>query len=391
MSGINGWRVVALALVVGACSPEGGAGAGDAAETTMHEDSVVVLTAEAATSAGITSIVVAADDPRDAMDERVLEVPGHVELDPRRVEVLSARVSGRLEDLDVVQGDQVAAGETVGSVFSTAYLTAQTDLQQAARRASLLAPSADSAGARALADAAARRLRLIGESEPAIEALRGGGMPLDLLALRAPRAGSVLESHVLPGRSIALGDPILTIADLTEVDVVAEVPEVSLPSVRVGQSATVAVAAFPGREFRGTVERLHDVLDPQTRTVQAVLHVPNSTRILRPGMYATVRLSVAPDVRRAAGGTRAEDPGVLIPRSALVVDGDETIIFVETAERSYVRRVVRPESLAPAGSMRVDATRVLVRAGVRVGERVVVRGAFTLKSELGKSALEEHE
>lgn len=196
---------------------------------------------------------------------------------------------------------------------------------------------------------------------------------------------------MLPGRSIAVGDPILTIADLAEVDVVAEVPEISLSAVRVGQSATVSVAAFPGRDFRGTVERLHDVLDPQTRTVQAVLHVPNSSRILRPGMYATVRLRAALGAGNGAGGPRTEATGVLIPRSALVVDGNETIVFVETAEWSYVRRVVRPVALAPAGSMRVDATRVLVREGVRAGERVVVRGAFTLKSELGKSALEEHE
>lgn len=352
--------------------------------STVHVDSVVVLTVEAVTSAGIASVVARLDDGIAASDERTLEVPGHVELDPRRVEVVSARSTGRLERVLVVRGDQVREGAEMGAMFSAEYLTAQSDLQQATRRAVLLASSADSAGARALSDAAVRRLRLLGEGEDAIEALQQGGTPRDLLVLRAPRAGSVLEAPVLSGRSVATGDAIFTIADLTEIDVVAEVPEVSLPFVRVGQRATLMVAAFPERRFTGTVERLHDVLDPETRTIEAVLHVPNAGRILRPGMYVTVRLRVD----RGAADVRG---GVLVPRSAIVVDGEATVVFVETGERTYVRRLVRVESLAPAGSLRVDATMVLVREGVRAGERVVVRGAFTLKSELGKSALEEHE
>jgi len=378
--------VLIAGLLLSGCSTEEAAPGHEQAGATAeaHLDSVVVLGREAVRTAGIAIELAVADDGRAGVEERVLEVPGHVELDPRRVAVLSARMNGRLEQLQVVPGEEVAEGEEVGALFGSTYLTAQSDVQQAARREALLAHTADSTGARVLAEAAIRRLRLLGESEPALLALRQGEPPRDLLVLRAPRAGSVIEAPVMQGRSVSDGDPLLTIADLTELDVVAEVPEVSLPQVRVGQRADVTVAAFPDRRFSGTVERLHDMLDPETRTVRAVLHVPNADRILRPGMYATVRL-------RLDRGTGGGSTGVLVPRSALVSDGSAMIVFVETAEGSYVRREVDWASLAPAGSMRAEQTLVLVRRGVAPGERVVVRGAFILKSEMGKSERGEHE
>lgn len=388
-------RVLALACLVAVtplafASCGGGAGdtgeAPDATEAAAPDDSVVTLTAEAIANAGIATESVRVNRAGSAATTRLLEVPGHVELDPRRVAVVSARVDGRLEQLRAVEGDQVAAGDDVATVYSAAFVTAQSDLQLASRRATLLDATADAAGSRALAEAAAQRLRLMGVSEASVAALRAGGAPSALLALRAPISGSVLEAHSVAGRAVAIGEPILTVADLTELDVVAEIPEVSLPMVRVGQRARITVAAYPETQFVGTVERLRDVLDPETRTLGAVLHVPNAARVLRPGMYATVRLAVSEPAPRG-GSARA----FLIPESALVLDGAETIVFVAVGERTFVRRAVQVEALAPAGSLRPAGTDVLVRAGLRAGEVVVVRGAFVLKSELKKAAFSEPE
>ena len=355
-------------------------------EAAAPADSQVTLTAEAIANAGIAAESVRSAGVGRAATARVLEVPGHVELDPRRVAVVSARVDGRLEQLLAVEGDRVDSGDDVASVFSAAFITAQSDLQLATRRAALLGATADAAGSRALAEAAAQRLRLMGASEAAIADLRAGGAPSALLPLRAPLSGSVLESHSVVGRAVAIGEPILTVADLTELDVVAEIPEVSLPMVRVGQRARITVAAYPATQFVGTVERLRDLLDSETRTVRAVLHVPNAARVLRPGMYATVRLDVSEPARRGVS-TRA----LLIPESALILDGTETIVFVQVSERTFVRRVVAVEALAPAGSLRPAGTDALVLSGLEAGEMVVVRGAFVLKSELKKAAFSEPE
>lgn len=315
-----------------------------------------------------------------------LEVPGQIEVDPRRIALVSTRTKGRIERLSVVEGDRVEAGQIVGYFYSAEFLTAQNDLSQATRRAQILKGTADETGARALVDAARRRLRLIGVEQPELDALAGQTEPLMQLPLRAPIAGSVIESHVLPGSAIEPGAPVFTIADLSVVDVVAEIPERALPEVRLEQRASVSVNAFPLLKFEGRVERLRDALNPETRTLPAVIHVPNAGYRLRPGMFATVSLDVS---SRDAGVTSTNRMVLTIPETALITDGDQRFVFVETAPRTYEKREVRVSTLTAAGSGTLRTSLVAVHDGLNPGERVVVNGAFTLKSELAKASLGE--
>ena len=321
-------------------------------------------------------------------DAEGLEVPGQVELDPRRIALVSSRVSGRIERLSVVEGDRVAAGQSVGALFSTEFLTAQVDLGQATRRAQTLAGTSDETGARALVDAARRRLRLLGASDAEIARAEAGGDPATTLSLRSPIAGSVVEAHLLPGAAVDAGAPIFTIADLSVIDVIAEIPERNLPQVRAGQRAIISIAAFPSMRFEGRVERLRDALNPETRTLRAVIHVTNATRSLRPGMFATVRLDVPTsnaEVREASGAT------LTIPESAIITDGERRFVFVETGIRTYERREVRTTLRSTPGSTIQRTAMMIVLDGLKAGDRIVVRGAFTLKSELAKSTLgDEH-
>lgn len=319
-----------------------------------------------------------------------LEVPAQIEFDPRRIAVVSPRVDGRIEQLSVVEGDRVRAGQVVALLNSKDYLVAQSDVQQATRRATLLSGGPDAAGAEALADAARRRLTLLGVPTSEIARLASGGEPGLFLPVVAPIDGSVMKGHLLAGQAVHAGDPIFTIADLSVVDVTAEVPEQSLSMVRVGQAAQVRLAAFPATPFAGNVERLREELNPETRTVRAVIHVTNSNGQLRPGMFASVRLSVPssafPDARRSDGAA----PAVLtIPESAVVTDGDRRYVFVQVGPMTYERREVEIAPLAPPGSSVVNTAFVLVRAGLKAGETIVTRGAFTLKSELAKAGLGE--
>jgi cobalt-zinc-cadmium efflux system membrane fusion protein len=150
-----------------------------------------------------------------------------------------------------------------------------------------------------------------------------------------------------------------------------------MAALRPGQGATVRLNAMPDQSFAGRVERVGDVVDPATRTVKAYIRVSNGARALRPGMFATVALD-AP----AAAGAAAPMAVLTVPEAAVVTDGDTRYVFVEVAPRSYERRAVE---VAPGSA----AGRVVVTSGVAAGEPVVVRGAFTLKSELGKAGFGE--
>lgn len=369
------------------------AGASEAAPEDAARTNRVTLSEPALATAGI--VVEAARSEASAAASGGLEVPGQVDYDPSRVAIVSPRTAGRVERLLAVEGDWVAGGQTVALLNSPAYLTAQSDLQQAIRRASALAGTADAEGATALVSAARRRLRLLGVGDAAIRRLESpDAEPATLLAVAAPFGGTIVEAMALAGTAVESGTPLYRIADLTAIDVIAQVPERSLSLLRIGQRADVRIASYPDVPFTGVVERIKAELDPNTRTVKAVLHVPNLRRALRPGMFASVRLDVplgsAVGVT-ASGGEAGRATLLTVPETAVVSDGAQRYVFVEVAPRTFERREVRVASVAPAGSAAATSGRVAVLEGIAPGERVVVRGAFTLKSELAKAAFGEEE
>jgi len=377
-------RAGALLILLGAaagCSSDAASeaqrhSAKEAKEGEEHEtDGRVTLTEAAFRTAQIQVEEVGV--AKDGVASGALEVPGQIEFDPARVALVSPRTSGRIEQLTVVEGDRVAAGQSVAYILSPAFLTAQNDFLQAARRARALEGTPDEQGARSLHAAARRRLELLGASSAVIARLEGGEEPLSLLPVTAPFAGSIVEAHALAGAAVDPGTPIFRLADLTTVNVVADVPERALPSVRRGQTATVRIAAYPDLVLRGRVTRIREELDPATRTAKAVIHVPNAERTLRPGMFASVGLE---GVRSTGAPSTAM---LTVPSSAVITDGSERYVFVEIGPRTYERREVEVVPAANGG--------VAVRSGVAAGERVVIRGAFTLKSELGKAEFGEDE
>lgn len=350
----------------------------------------VTLTQEAFATAQILVEPVRIGAP--ALANAGLEVPAQVEFDPRRIAVVSPRVEGRIEQLLVVEGDRVGAGQSVALLNSKEYLIAQSDLQQATRRATLLSGGPDATGAQALVQAGRRRMALLGVSDAEIERVEKGGEPGLFLPLVAPIGGSIMKAHLLAGQSVGAGDPVFTVADLASVDVVAEIPEQSLGMVAIGRGAAVSVAAYPTTQFTGIIERLRNELNPETRTVRAVIHVTNSNGQLRPGMFATVRIAVPssalPELKTPTGDVGATM--LTIPESAVVTDGEKRYVFLQTAPMTFERREVEVAPIAPPGSSVAASKFVLVRGGLKAGDMVVTRGAFVLKSELAKAGLGEH-
>ncbi|MBB4637531.1 efflux RND transporter periplasmic adaptor subunit [Longimicrobium terrae] len=346
------------------------------------EEGRITLSEAAYRTAGIRVEAVAAEAVAGAGSG--LQVPGQVEFEPERVAMVSPRASGRIERLTVVEGDRVRAGQTVALVSSREFLIAQTDLVQAVRRARVLAGTQDAAGAEALADAARRRLRLLGVSDAAIRRVADTGEIAAVMPVPAPFGGSIVETHALAGQALEAGAPLFKIADLSSVDVAAEVPERSMPLLRIGQRAAITLAAYPALRFEGRVERLRDQLDPATRTVKAIIHVPNPQRSLRPGMFASVTLDAPAEAALRTGAATL----LTIPEAALVTEGEARYVFVEVGPRAFERRAVRVEALSAPGSTVPAVGRVAVRSGLAAGERIAVSGAFTLKSEMGKAGFE---
>jgi membrane fusion protein, heavy metal efflux system len=140
------------------------------------------------------------------------------------------------------------------------------------------------------------------------------------------------------------------------------------------------VPASPAARYHGEVVRIREEIDPETRTGRAVVRVANQGRALKAGMFATVRLitaKVAPAAPVAA---------ITVPSAAVLSDGDTRFVFIEVAPRTFEKRVVRLAEPLPGTA---PSDRVVVASGLAPGERLVVQGAFVLRSEFAKAGLKD--
>jgi len=363
------WAVLPALLFAGACRSKGAPEAGVPAGTEAHE-------AEAPASVTLSAQAVAAADLKTATAEtrlvaRLITAAGELEWNARRVVHLTARTPGRLERVLVVRGDRVREGELLAEIYSPDYLTLQAEFIQAAARARRQAGNAgEEEPARAFLDGARERLVLLGVTAAEIDDLGARAVPKPLLAVRVPLSGTVLESGVVVGDAVGLGTSLFRLADPSTLWACLHIRERDLAALKAGTDVVLKTQAYPGEEFRGRLALIGDVIEPATRTIEGRVEVGNAAGKLKAGMY--VEAAVA-----AAGERQA----LVVPEGSVQDDLGESIVFVKTGERTFVRReVVTGERFGGA---------VEILKGLEAGETVVTSGSFLLKSEIRKGGLED--
>ena len=191
-----------------------------------------------------------------------------------------------------------------------------------------------------------------------------------LIEVRSPVAGTIIERTVSAGAVVTPSDSLYVISDLRSLWVIAQVPEQHLSLLRSGLTVEVSVRAYPDKTFPARITTIGDALDPETRTVEVRCELNNPGRQLKIEMFATLTIHT--------GGSRE---AVVAPLEALQnVDGEE-VVFVPEGRVSFRARRVRVG--------RHSDSVVEIVSGLQAGEKVVVAGAFRLKSELLKAQMIE--
>lgn len=302
-----------------------------------------------------------------------IRVPGRVDFNQQRLAHLTARVPGRVEQVYAFVGDRVKANGLLATIYSQQYLTAQGEFIQAKQRFVQVEPRGDSAEtltARAIFESARRKLLVLGAAKQDIEEISRTTAPKTLLEIRSPFAGSVTEAGEILGHFVDVGTSLFHVADLSNPWVIADVYEKDLAKLKTGLDAVIEVAAYPNEKFEGHLTRIFDVLDEKTRTIKARVEVHNLQTKLKPQMFATVTLPLG-----SVGNA------VVIPSSALQIEGEQQLIFVALDDTSFVKRYIKVGRKQDIG--------VEILEGLKAGERIVTDGAFTIKSEFQKSELAE--
>lgn len=301
--------------------------------------------------------------------ERPVEALGTVTYDETSLATVNPRIEGWVEELHVdFTGAPVRAGAPLMAVYSPKLVTAQEELVLAA---GLLAEAAEGRArenARALVESARRRLDYWEIPQEEIRRIEETGEVRRTLTLRAPASGVVVEKNVVDGDRIMPGMTLYRIADLSTVWVEADVFEKDLALVSEGRRATVTFEAFPGRTFDARVSYVYPTVSMESRTGRIRLELPNRDGLLKPGMYARIRLD-AP----------ALAPTPVVPRSAVLNTGARTLVFVRSADGTLVPREVTPG--------RTVGQEMQILAGLEPGERVVSSAAFLVDAESNLGAL----
>lgn len=278
-------------------------------------------------------------------------VTGTVAVDERQMAVLTTRAGGWIESLDVrATGDPVQRGQRIGGLYSPDVLAAEEEY--------LLALRSDD---QALIPAARRRLELLGVLTGQLERIarrRSAERQIDLVA---PITGVVTELLVRDGSAVTGGMPLMSLADLSRVWVLAEVPESLGAWLKPGQAAEVLLAGVGTEPIKGRLDYLYPEVSATTRTLRVRIVVANNAAFLRPGMSARVTLQGEP---RAA---------LLVPTESLIRSGDRTAVILAEGEGQF-----RPVAVV-AGAEQGEQTEIL--SGLKAGDPVVISGQFLIDSE----------
>lgn len=287
-----------------------------------------------------------------------------VRYDETTVTTVTLKVDGWVERLYVdFTGRTVRRGEPLLDLYSPMLVTAQQELVLARALGDDVRTGTDDArrGAGELAEAARRRLRYWDVPEEAIARVERTGEPSRTVTLRAPAGGVVLDKPVVQGQRVMAGEPLLRLADLSRVWVEGDVFERDLPAVRMGQTATVEFQALPGETRTGRIAYVYPVMDPATRTARVRVELANPGMTLKPGMYATLRF------------TPAGDSVLTVPRAAVLVTGERTLVFLKRPGGTFEPRLV------VLGRTTEDRAEIL--QGLAAGDSVVASGTFLVDAE----------
>ena len=303
-----------------------------------------------------------------------IRATGTVRYDETRQAEVNLKVEGWIRDLFVdYTGQAVARGQRLFTLFSPELLATENEYLLALRtRDELVAalptqsePTPQLAQSRDYADrlvaAARQRLALWDLPEAQIRTLEETRKPQALMTFTSPANGYVIEKQAIAGMRVMPGQTLYKIADLSVVWVEADIYEREMSLLRVGQSASVTLDAYPGEMFPGRAVYIYPYVEEQSRTVKVRLQFSNPRGRLKPGMFANVEL-------QTAGRT-----ALTVPVDAVLDSGTQQVVFIAEDEGRFTPRPVK------IGIRLSD--RVEILDGVKEGEQVASSATFFLDSE----------
>jgi Cu(I)/Ag(I) efflux system membrane fusion protein/cobalt-zinc-cadmium efflux system membrane fusion protein len=290
---------------------------------------------------------------------------GNAQVDERRQAYVQTRFAGWIRKVYAdATGNFIRKGQPLFTIYSPDLVTTEQEYLLAKKNSQVLQGSGVSgvaSGAASLLSAARERLLQWEVSPAEIEKLDQGDKPITDLTINSPVSGYITAKNALPNMYVQPETMLYTVADLSDIWVLAQVFQSDAGKIKPGDPADVTVDAYPGRVFNGRVDYILPQLDMNTRTLPVRLAFPNPGLKLRPGMYVNVRVKL-PMGRQ-----------LVVPASAAFHSGTRNLVFVYGGEGSIEPREVE---IGPQ-----VGDQLVVAKGLKAGEEIVTSANFLIDSE----------
>lgn len=281
---------------------------------------------------------------------------GVISFNERSLAVVQARTGGFVERAHGrAVGDVVRAGVPIVDIRVPEWAAAQAEYL------ALRGAGGD------LAQAARRRLAMLGMPASLIERVERDGAPRPVFTVVAPVTGAITALDVRQGMTIIPGATLAIINGVSPVWLVVSLPQADAGLVRPGARVVATLSAYPGETFAGRVESVLPAANAVTRTVEVRIALANADARLRPGMTAEARLE------------ERGEPALVIPAEAVIRTGTRSVVIAVLEDGSYAPTDVT------LGRQQGDA--IEIRAGLSEGQRVVASGQFLIDSEANLSGV----
>ncbi|HTH52700.1 MAG TPA: efflux RND transporter periplasmic adaptor subunit [Edaphobacter sp.] len=371
--------VMVLMFAAGGCKKKEKPVAASAAE---QDPTVISVTPERVAQLKI-------GEPKEEDVAGSLQVAARIDTDASRIARIGSPVSGRIIKLLVLEGQYVHQGAALATLHSTdlsdtqfAFIKAYSQehlAEQATNRAEQLV-KADVMGRAELERRRAELLQASAEAAAIRTTLRGLGMSdAAIRQLETTRklnadypiistiSGTVLERKVTIGQIVQPAEIAFMVADLSNVWVLADVPEESAGRLHKGMNVVVKIPALPTETIQGQLSYVSPIVDPVTRTVQVRMDLPNPRGIYKPAMLAGLTFLDKTESKTT------------IPSTAVIREENKDYVFVQVEPQKFMLREV---SLGlETGDRRV------LESGVSPGEKIVLDGAFHLNNQRKQNAI----
>lgn len=308
--------------------------------------------------------------------QKIIRTTAKIDYDERRVTTVTTKIMGWVEKLYVdYTGQYVSKGQPLFEIYSPELVSTQEEYLQAIRYLKKVSTQGSKEvieGAQELVNSAKRRLFYWDISEKDINEIEKNNSPKKTLTIYSPVNGIVVEKMVYQGQQVMAGMDLYKIADLSNVWAIADIYQMDLPWIKLGQTVELELSYLPGKKYQGKVTYIYPFLNEETKTVKVRTEVRNTSNYeFKPGMFATIKF-VSPVSINA----------IVVPSQAIIRSGERNIAIISLGGGYFEPREVK---------LGVESEGVLqVLEGIHEGENIVVSSQFLIDSESNlKAAIQQ--